>query len=66
MTTYDIIFSDSENSNSKGFRETFEYCKNYIDMHNGSNHSYFADYKGGTVAIISDDTYEIVYQTTVK
>lgn len=58
---FDVFFNDSENSNSLGFRESFDYCLNYIKTYNGSNHSYFADYKGGTVSIYDVDIEEEVY-----
>lgn len=66
MKTFDIVFNDSEQSNCKGFKSTLEYCKNYIETHNGSNNSYFKDYKSGTVQIICNQTEEIVYQTEIK
>lgn len=49
MKTYDVHFNDANDSNSKGFNESFEYCKNYIETYNGTNESYFEDYKGGIV-----------------
>ena len=39
---------------------------NYIKMYNGTNESYFADYKGGTVSIVNTDTEEYVYNEIVK
>lgn len=66
MKTYDIQFNDNENSNSKGFKETFDYCKDYIANNNGSGMSYFADYKGGTVSIVENETGETVYEEPVK
>jgi hypothetical protein len=65
MKTFDIVFNDNNNSNNEGFKSTLEYCKNYIEMHNGSNYSYFKDYKTGTVQIICNQTKEIVYQTEI-
>lgn len=47
MKTYDVHFNDSENSNSKGFRLSIEECQEYINSNNGTNNSYFEDYKGG-------------------
>jgi len=64
--TYDVIFSDDNNDNEKGFRESLEYCKNYIKSNNGTNNSYFEDYKGGTVWIKDNDTEEMVYSETVR
>ena len=64
--TYDIFFNDSENSNNKGFSISLEDAKNYIERNNGTNESYFADYKGGTVSIICNETQESVFETEVK
>lgn len=63
--TYDVLFSDKENDNRKGFHETLEYCKNYIKQYNGTNHSYFADYKGGIVSIVCNETGLLEYYETV-
>ncbi len=64
--TFDVQFNDSENSNSKGFSESLKYCQDYITSNNGTNNSYFADYKGGTVSIVCNETEETVFETTVK
>jgi hypothetical protein len=61
MKTYDIFFNDDFNSNNKGFTETFEYCQNWIAIHNGSNHSYFKEYNGGTVSIVCNESEEYVH-----
>lgn len=64
--TYDVVFNDATDSNSKGFKESFEYCKDYINTHNGSNHSYFADYKSGIVSVVCNETEETVFEEEVK
>lgn len=64
--TYDIFFNDSENSNNKGFAVSLEDAKTYIANNNGTNNSYFADYKGGTVSIVCNETNETVYEEEVK
>ena len=64
--TYDVVFQDDNASNRKGWHETFEYCKNYIERNNGTNNSYFAAYKGGTVSIYCNETDEEVYTYAVK
>lgn len=64
--TYDVIFNDAGFSNAKGWRQTLEYCKNYIKMYNGTNESYFEDYKGGVVIIVCNETDEIVYEEDIK
>lgn len=64
--TYDIVFNDDDNSNSKGLEESLEYCKKYIQTYNGTSYSYFADYKGGTVSVVCNENGETVYQETIK
>lgn len=65
-TTYDVVFNDSENSNSKGFAVDLYSAIAYIQANNGSNFSYFADYKGGTVSVVCHQTGETVYEEPVK
>lgn len=64
--TYDVHFDDENNSNCKGWAVSFAECKDYIDAYNGTNESYFADYKGGTVSIYCNEFDETVYETEVK
>lgn len=64
--TYDVHFNDSTDSNSKGFRADFEEAKSYIERYNGTNESYFEDYKGGTVSIVCNETGETVYEEMVR
>lgn len=64
--TYDVEFNDDASTNSKGWHESFDYCKDYIDANNGTNESYFADYKGGVVSIVCNETGEYVYEEDVK
>jgi hypothetical protein len=65
-TTYDIYFNNEEDSNNKGFSKSLSYCRDYIEMKNGSMDSYFADYKGGTVSIVCNETGETVYSEVVR
>lgn len=64
--TYDVVFNDENDSNCKGFKSSLEYCKKYIELNNGSNDSYFADYKGGVVSVVCNETGEEVYSEEVK
>lgn len=66
MKNYDIHFNDNENSNNMGFNESLDYCKDYIAQHNGTDNSYFADYKDGTVSIVDNATGEEVYSEEVR
>lgn len=63
--TYDVHFNNSDNSNSKGFEATIDKCRTYIDANNGTDNSYFGDYKGGIVSIVCNQTGEEVYSTDV-
>lgn len=64
--TYDVHFNDETSSNSKGFKTDYDYCKNYIAQNNGTNNSYFEDYKSGTVSIVCNETGETVYEEPVR
>ena len=66
LYTYDIYFNDDCDSNNKGMAESLEYCKEYIRENNGTSHSYFADYKGGIVSIVCNETGETVYEEEVR
>ena len=66
LQTYDVVFNSNENSNCKGFRATKVRCIAYIKKLNGTNISYFADYKGGTVSVVSNETGETIYSKLVK
>jgi len=64
--TYDIFFDDAENSNNKGFAISLEDARSYIESYNGTDESYFADYRGGTVSIFCNETRKTVYSERVK
>lgn len=64
--TYDVVFNDDCHSNSKGWKETLDYCIDYIKSNNGTDNSYFADYKGGVVSIVCNETDETVFDEPVK
>ena len=64
--TYDVYFDDENDSNNKGFKYSFEDAKGYIDSYNGTNESYFEDYKGGIVSIVCNETGETVFEVEVK
>ncbi len=64
--TYDVYFNDDCDSNNKGFAQSLEYCKDYITAYNGTSESYFADYKGGVVSIVCNETGETVYEEHIR
>ena len=55
--TYDIVFDSDDASNSKGFAYDYSRALEYIKMYNGTNESYFEDYKGGTVSIVCNERW---------
>jgi hypothetical protein len=65
MKTYNVHFNDDQDSNDKGFRESLDYCKAYIECFNGTNTSYFADYKGGIVTIVCNETSKVVHEEVI-
>ena len=65
MRTYDVHFNDSENSNAKGFKKDIRACVFYIRNRTATNDSYFADYKGGTVSIVCNETGRIIYSEDI-
>jgi hypothetical protein len=62
---YDVVFNDLHNTMSKGFAYSYDKAVDYIDSNNGSNESYFANFKGGTVSIVCNQTGITVFQTEV-
>lgn len=63
---YDVVFNDDNDSINKGFEATKEYCIDYIQSNNGTNESYFADYKGGEVEVRCIETGEVVYSEAIR
>ena len=64
--TYDVVFNNESDSNSKGFKSSIEDCKKYIELNNGTDESYFADYKGGIVSVVCNETGETIYEEEVR
>lgn len=63
--TYDVVFNDSTDSNSKGMNSSYEYCKEWIDNNRNDPSTYFGDYRGGTVSIVCNETGETVYEEDI-
>lgn len=66
ILTYDVVFDDDESSASKGFEQTFDECKAYIERYNGADGYYFEDFKSGVVSIRCNETDEDVYHEDIK
>ena len=64
--TYDVHFDDENYSNCKGWAISLAECKDYIDTYNGTNESYFADYKDGTVSIYCNELDKTVFEIEIK
>ena len=63
---FDVMFNNDTMSDSKGFNASYEYCLDYIKTYNGTNESYFEDYKGGIVSIYDTTDGEEVYYEEVR
>jgi len=66
MKTYDVVFHDDQDSNNKGFEYSKEDAIAYVNSNNGTNESYFEDYKGGIVQVVCNENEEVVYEIEVK
>ena len=64
--TFDVVFNDNWDSNSVGVHGTIEDCESYINTRNGDKSSYFGDYEGGTVSIVSDLTGRMVKEWRIE
>ena len=64
--TFNVVFNDSDNSNDKGFSDSLDYCMSYIKKNNGTNESYFADYKGGIVQVVCNETGDVMHEEVVR
>lgn len=62
---YDVVFNDDNNSNNKGASWTLEEALYYISNNNGTDWSYFEDYKHGTVSVVNNRSGEDIYQEEV-
>lgn len=65
MKTYNVVFHDSNNSNDKGLSLSLSEAKVYVSQFNGTNESYFKDYKGGTVQIVDNENGEVIHEEEV-
>lgn len=67
MKTYDVYFNDNGNSNNEGFKESLEYCMNWIEANRKDKSTYFGDYANGTgtVSIVCNETEEVVYSEDI-
>jgi hypothetical protein len=65
VKTYDVVFHKDEMSTNKGWKQTLEYCKEYIRCYNGLPYSYFKEYKGGIVTIVCNETRRKVFEEEV-
>ena len=66
LYTYDVVFNNSELSDSMGFHATIGYCRDYIKANNGTKNGYFANYKGGIVSIMRNETSEDIFTEDIK
>lgn len=65
ILSYDVYFNNDNSMINKGFKQTYDECKDYIDSYNGTDESYFEDFKGGYVYIKCNETGEFVYEEPI-
>lgn len=63
--TYDVVFNDDMDSNSKHINSSYDECKSWIDCNRNNPSTYFGDYRGGTVSIVCNETGETVYEEDI-
>ena len=66
LLTYDVIFNDDNSSNAKGIHGTEEDCMRWIESNRHDSSTYFGDYQGGIVSIVSDQTGDVVYEECIN
>ena len=63
--TYDVHFDDDESSSNKGWKLSKKDCIDWIESNIGTDWSYFADYKGGVVSVVCNETGNTVFQKLI-
>lgn len=63
--TFDVIFNDDYYTDRKGFAASADYCLQYINAHNGTNESFFADYSGGIVQVVCNEDGAVIHEERV-
>ena len=63
--TFDVVFNDANNTSAKGFTASADYCLQYINAHNGTQESFFADYFGGVVQIVCNQDGEVIHEERI-
>lgn len=64
--TYDVMYSNRCSSAREGWKKTLRCCINYIKKNNGTDVSYFRDYKDGAVSVICNETDKVVYELPIE
>ena len=64
MKTFDIYLHDCFDSENKGFKESLEYCMDYIDIHNNGKNKDWTAYD--IVQVICNETGVIYHETSIK
>ncbi len=64
--TFDILFNDENNSNSKGFSLTAEQAIEKANQMLISNESYVSDYTDGTISVVCNETGATIWEKDIK
>ena len=62
---YDVQFNDENSTSEKGWSMPLDYCLMWIDCNKNDDSTYFGDYRGGTVSVVSVSTGETVYEEAI-
>ena len=65
VPTFDVVF-DGNGRDRKGWSCAYNRCLDYIRDYNGTDESHFANYGGGTVSVVCNETGETVYREAVN
>jgi hypothetical protein len=61
--TFDIQFHDYFDSESKGWKESLEYCMNYIEIHNNGKNKDWTAYD--IVQVVCNETGEVYHEESI-
>lgn len=65
--TFDVVFNSDDSSDCKHMMNASKQeCLDYIKRYNGTKESYFANYKGGCVQVVCNETEEVVFEEEVR
>ena len=64
--TFDIVFDAEGKTDHEGFELSLAEAILYVKKYNGTDHSYFKQYKEGRVSVVSNETGILIHDEWVK